>query len=138
MTIHVHSIYRKQMIKKQSQKLQTSIGSQKKQENSRKKKIYFCFINNTKTFDYVGTSSLVAQRLKRLPPMRETRVQSLGQEDPHGEGNGNPLQYSCLENSMDGKAWYAIVHGVPKSRTRLRDFTYLLTYVGTQQIVENF
>ena len=36
-----------------------------------------------------------------------------------GEGNGNPLQYSCLENPMDGGAWWAIVHGVAKSRTRL-------------------
>ena len=34
-----------------------------------------------------------------------------------GEGNGNPLQYSCLENSMDGGAWWATVHGVAKSRT---------------------
>ena len=34
-----------------------------------------------------------------------------------GEGNGNPLQYSCLENSMDGGAWWATVHGVTKSRT---------------------
>ena len=39
-----------------------------------------------------------------------------------GEGNGNPLQYSCLENPMDGEAWWAIVHGVTKSRTRLSDF----------------
>ena len=37
---------------------------------------------------------------------------------------GNPLQYSCLENSMDGGAWWATVHGVAKSRTRLRDFTF--------------
>ena len=40
-----------------------------------------------------------------------------------GEGNGNPPQYSCLENPMDGGAWWAIVHGVAKSRTRLRNFT---------------
>ena len=57
--------------------------------------------------------------VKRLPTMRETRVQSLGQEDPRGEGNGNPLQYSCLENPMDRGAWLATVHGVAKSRTRL-------------------
>jgi len=37
-----------------------------------------------------------------------------------GEGNGNPLQYSCLENLMDRKAWWATVHGVAKSWTRLR------------------
>ena len=43
-----------------------------------------------------------------------------------GEGNGNPLQYSYLENSMDGGAWWAIVHGVTKSQTRLSDFTLLI------------
>ena len=42
-----------------------------------------------------------------------------------GEGNGNPLQYSCLENPMDGGAWSASVHGVTKSQTRLSDFTSL-------------
>ena len=42
-----------------------------------------------------------------------------------GEGNGNPLQYSCLENSMDRGAWRATVYGVAKSRTRLGDFTLL-------------
>ena len=41
-----------------------------------------------------------------------------------GEGNGNPLQHSCLENSMDGGAWWATVHGVTKSWTRLSDFTF--------------
>ena len=41
----------------------------------------------------------------------------------HREGNGNPLQYSCLENPMDGGAWWATVHGVAKSRTWLSDFT---------------
>ena len=40
------------------------------------------------------------------------------------EGNGTPLQYSCLENPMDGGAWKAAVHGVAKSRTRLSDFTF--------------
>ena len=41
-----------------------------------------------------------------------------------GEGNGNPLQYSCLENPMDRGAWWATVHGVAKSQTRLRNFTF--------------
>ena len=40
------------------------------------------------------------------------------------EGNGTPLQYSCLENPMDGGAWWAPVHGVSKSQTRLSDFTF--------------
>ena len=41
-----------------------------------------------------------------------------------GEENGNPLQYSCLENSMDGGARWATVHGVAKSWTRMNDFTF--------------
>ena len=41
-----------------------------------------------------------------------------------GEGNGNPLRYSCLGNPMDGGAWWATVHGVSKSQTRLNDFTF--------------
>ena len=45
-----------------------------------------------------------------------------------GEGNGNPLQHSCLENPMDGGAWWAIVHRVAKSWTRLSDFTFTFTF----------
>ena len=41
-----------------------------------------------------------------------------------GEGNGNPLQYACLENSMYRRVWQATVHGVTKSWTRLSDFTF--------------
>ena len=41
-----------------------------------------------------------------------------------GEGNGNPLQYSCLENPVDGGSWQATVHGVAKSWTQLSDFTF--------------
>ena len=43
----------------------------------------------------------------------------------HGKGNGNPLQYSCLENPMDSGAWWATVHGVAKSQTRLSNLTLL-------------
>ena len=43
---------------------------------------------------------------------------------PQGKGNGNPLQYSCLANPMGGGAWWAAVHGVARSRTRLSDFTF--------------
>ena len=42
----------------------------------------------------------------------------------NGENNGTPLQYSCLENPMDGGAWWAAVHGVAEGRTRLSDFTF--------------
>ena len=47
-----------------------------------------------------------------------------------GEGNGNPLQYSCLENPMDKGAWWATVHGVAKSWTRLSDFTFTFIKTG--------
>ena len=64
-------------------------------------------------------TSLVAQMVKNLPAMQETQVQSLGQEDSPGGWHGNPLQYSCLGNPMDRGAWKVIVHGIPKSQTRL-------------------
>ena len=63
--------------------------------------------------------------------MQETWVRSLGQEDSPGEGNGNPLQYSCLENPTNGGIWWATVHGVAKSWTQLSDFTsdlYIFTF----------
>ena len=69
-------------------------------------------------------ASLVAQMVKCLPAMQETWVRSLGREDSPGEGNGDPLQYSCLENSMNGEAWRATVHGVAKSWTQLSDFPF--------------
>ena len=47
-----------------------------------------------------------------------------GSRRSSGEGNGNPLQYACLENPMDGGAWWATVYGVTKSQTRLSDFTH--------------
>ena len=61
-------------------------------------------------------ASPVAQTVKNLPAMQETQVQFLGSGRSPGEGNGNPLQYSHLENSMDRGAWQATVHGVRKSR----------------------
>ena len=48
-----------------------------------------------------------------------------------GEGNGNPLQYSCLENPMDGGAWWATVHGVEKSRTQMSDLTFNFLFKDT-------
>ena len=48
----------------------------------------------------------------------------LSLEEGFGGGNGTPLQYSCLENPMDGRAWWAAVQGVAKSRMRLSNFTF--------------
>ena len=50
-----------------------------------------------------------------------------------GESNGTPLQYSCLENPMDGGAWWAAVHGVAKSRTRLSDFTFTFHFHALEE-----
>ena len=51
------------------------------------------------------------------------------------EGNGTPLQYSCLENPMDGGAWWAAVHGVAKSRTRLSGFTFTFHFHALEKEV---
>ena len=50
-----------------------------------------------------------------------------------GEGDGTPLQYSCLENPMDGGAWWAAVHGVAKSQTRLSDFTFTFHFLALEK-----
>ena len=53
-----------------------------------------------------------------------------------GEGNGNPLQYSCLENPKDGAAWWATIHGVTKSRTRLSDFASNIKEKKTEEALK--
>ena len=50
-----------------------------------------------------------------------------------GEGNGTPLQYSCLENPMDGRAWWAAAHGVTKSQTRLSEFTFTFHFYALEK-----
>ena len=52
---------------------------------------------------------------------------------PIGEGNGTPLQYSCLENPMDGGAWWAAVHGVAKSQAQLSDFTFTFHFPALEK-----
>ena len=64
--------------------------------------------------------------VKNLPIIQETGVWSLGLEDPPGDGNGNPLQYSCLGNLMDRGAWWVTARGVAKNRTQLSDSALLL------------
>ena len=56
----------------------------------------------------------MAEWVKNPPAMQETQVQSLGQGRSPGEGNGNPLQYSRLKNTMKRGKWQATVHGVTK------------------------
>ena len=54
----------------------------------------------------------------------EEKEKSILPSMEYGEGDGTPLQYSCLENPMDGGAWKAAVHGIAEGRTRLSDFTF--------------
>ena len=65
-----------------------------------------------------GSDGKVSAYNERVPGSIPVSGRSLG------EGNGNPIQYPCLENPMDGGAWWATVHGVAQSRTRLSDFTF--------------
>ena len=73
----------------------------------------------------VPWSPLVTQMIKNPPAMWETWVPALGWEDPWRR-DWLPLQYSCLENSMDRGPWWAIVHGVTKNQTPLNDFHFTL------------
>ena len=71
------------------------------------------------TFRWEQDMTLITQKFSRLCCTFNTK-----QMYTMVEGNGTPLQYCCLENPMDGGAWQAVVHGVPKSWTRLSDFTF--------------
>ena len=80
--------------------------------------ILFCSVNewgkkSVLIYPYKGQNSPVGINL----PIAMTQIRP-------GEGNGTPLQYSCLENPMDGGAWWAAVHGVSKNQTPLIDFTF--------------
>ena len=66
-----------------------------------------------------GGGSLMPQKDPAQPDY--TCIYAQKTESPGPEGNGHPLQYSCLENPMDRGAWWAAVHGVAKSRTQLSD-----------------
>ena len=57
----------------------------------------------------------------------------IGVEQINREGNGTPLQYSCLENPMDRGAYWTAVHGVAKSRTRLSDFTFTFHFHALEE-----
>ena len=96
------------------------------------------------SFYYIGdhVTSLVAQTVKASACKAGDPGSIPGLGRSSGEGNGNPLQYSCLENPMDGGAWQDTIRGVAKSRTQLSDFTpqpcgqrvKLINHIPKQQI----
>ena len=77
-----------------------------------------------KTAASIELTSLVAQTVKASGYNAGDLGSIPGSGRSPGEGNGSPLQYFCLENPMDRRAWWAAVHGVAKSRTQLSDFTF--------------
>ena len=79
-------------------------------------------------------TALVAQMAKHLPAMSGDPGSIPRSGRSPGEGNGNPLQYSCLENPMDGGAWWAIVHGVAKNRTGLSNFIHAESILKSRDI----
>ena len=66
----------------------------------------------------------MTQMVKNLPAMPGDPGSILESGRSPGEGNGNPLQYPCLENPMDTGAWWATVHEVTNSQTRVKDFHF--------------
>ena len=71
-------------------------------------------------------------------PVMLKKLKLNGSVKTYGEGNGTLLQYSCLENPMDGGAWKAAAHGIAEGRTRLSNFTFIIgdwnAKVGSQEI----
>ena len=82
-----------------------------------------CHLVRTVPFG-VDSASLVAQMVRNLTARQETPGLILGSGRSHGERNGDPLQYSRLENCMDRGAWSFIVHGIAKSWTPLKQLTH--------------
>ena len=72
--------------------------------------------------------------MRLLDGITDSMVMSLSKLQD-GEGNGTLLQYSCLETPMDGGAWWAAVHGVTKSRTRLSDFSFIFHFHALEKEV---
>ena len=70
---------------------------------------------------------------QRIGCQRTCRIYWKRVASESGEGNGTPLQYSCLENPMDGGAWQASVHGVNKSQTQLREFSFTFHFHAVEK-----
>ena len=94
-------------------------------------------VGEERSIHFHGTPSW-ASRLYRLDENAGPSSPAVFSELMHlvREGNGSPLQDSCLENPMDGGAWWAAVHGVAKSPTRLNDFTFTFHFHALETKME--
>ena len=73
----------------------------------------------------MGWSAAAKRRCKNGNKITDNKFKTFAvNREQRGEGNGTPLQYSCLENPKDGGAWWASVHGVAKDQTGMSDFTF--------------
>ena len=98
----------------------------------------FEYIQHLPDFVAYGFASLVAQMVK-LSACNAGDLGSIpGLGRSPGEGNGNPLEYSCLENSMDAGTSWATVHGVPKSWTQLSNFAFTLAFTFFPPVYNSF
>ena len=101
-------------------KLPTSFGSLKSKRVPEKH--LFHSIDYAKAFDYVDHNKLweILKEVLHVVPQSWTQLKQLSMHACIGEGNGNPLQDSCLENLRDRGAWWAAVYGVTQSQTQLK------------------
>ena len=76
---------------------------------------------------------IIQIKTQNISRVKMSLLIALGQQVGFREGNGTPLQYSCLEKPMDGGAWQAAVHGVVKSWTRLSDFTFTFHFPALEK-----
>ena len=115
----------------QGTKIPHALGTGQK----KKRREVYLFGNTNKVITELKTFRSVSYRIEGFPGGSEVKASASNAGDPGlipglgrspGEGNGNPLQYSCLENPVDEGAWRATVHGVTKSQTQLSDFTHSL------------
>ena len=84
------------------------------------------FTSDSQSIGALASSSVLPMNIQDLFPLGLTDLMSL--QSKGGEGSSTPLQYSCLENPMDRGAWWAAVHGVTRSETRLSDFTFTFRF----------
>ena len=94
-----------------------------------------CFLTCIQISQEAGQVVWYSQLLKNFPQFIVIHTVTWHSQNQNsvGEGDGNQLQYSCLENPMDGGAWWATVHGVTKSLTRLSDCTFTFHFHGLEK-----